>query len=185
MEFDKKIKEKYPKTTKAILEAFLGESGARNKYEFFAKVARKESHQKLADFFEETAKNEFEHAKLLYKLIGGIGDTNKNLKTCIEDEIQENTTMYPNFAKIADKEGFKDAKELFEKLAKIEKEHEKRFKRLLKQLENNTLYQSHTKEKIVWICQKCGNVEYASQPPKICPVCEHPKGYYEKGQTQY
>ncbi len=179
------IEKKYPKTYKAIMEAFAGESQARNKYDFFAKVARKEGHQKLADFFEETARNEHEHAKLLFKLVEGIGDSKKNLQTCIDGEHYENTSMYPGMEKIAEKEGFKQAKILFSLLAKVEKEHEERFKRLLSELKDGTLYSSKDGEKIAWVCRKCGNVHYGKVPPKKCPVCDHPQGYYERGQQQY
>ena len=182
---DKDIMKKYPKTSKAILEAFAGESQARNKYDFYAKVARKEGHQVIGDFFEETAKNEQEHAKLLLKLLSGINDTKTNLKTAQEGEHYEEQTMYPDFAKIAKEEGFKEAENLFKKLAVIEKHHEERFKRLLKELEDNTLYDSNTGEKIIWICQKCGNIEEGINPPEICPVCKHPKGYFTREQKEY
>ena len=174
---------KYPKTSKVIMEAFAGESQARNKYDFFAKVAKKEGHQKLADFFEETARNEQQHAKLLFKLLNGISNTQDNLKVCIEGENYEHTTMYPDFAKIAKQEGFKEAEELFNKIAKVEIEHENRFKTLLSKLENNTLYRSDNNEPIAWICRVCGNVETAIEPPEKCPVCNHPKGYFEKQTT--
>lgn len=179
------IEKKFPETFKVIMEAFSGESQARNKYDFFAKVARKEGHSKLADFFEETARNEMQHAKLLYKLVGGISDTKDNLKTAMKGEEYENTTMYPTFAKIAKKEGFKEAEFLFSRLVEIEKEHEERFKRLLEELNNNTLYSSKTGEKIAWICQVCGNIEYGENAPKICPVCKHPQGHFERLNENY
>lgn len=185
MKFNKEIKEKYPKTFNAILEAFAGESEARNKYDFFSKIARKEGHPKIADFFDETSRNEKMHAKLLYKLIEGLGDTKENLQTCIDGENYEQTSMYPKFEKIADEEGFIEAKFLFSKLAVIEKEHEERFQRILEELENNTLYSSKTGEKIAWICQVCGNIEYGEHPPEKCPVCKHPKGHFERLQNQY
>lgn len=182
---DEKIEKKYPKTFKAIMEAFAGESQARNKYDFFAKVAKKEGHPKLADFFKETSRNEMMHAKLLFKLVNGIGDTKENLNTCIEGENYEHTSMYPEFEKIAKKEGFKKAEFLFARLAIIEKEHEERFKRLLEELEDNTLYSSKTGKPIAWICQVCGNVEYGEKPPEVCPVCAHPKGHFERMQKEY
>lgn len=176
---------KHPKTVEAIKEAFSGESQARNKYDFFAKVARKEGHQKLGEFFEETARNEQEHAKLLFKLIGGISNTADNLHEAANGEHYENESMYPNFAKIAKEEGFKEAEMLFNKLAKIEKYHEERFKRLLTELNDESLYNSKTEEKIAWICRKCGNVETAIKAPVKCPVCAHPQGYYEREQVEY
>ena len=180
---DNSIKEKFPKTFENIMAAFAGESQARNKYDFFAKVAAKEGHQKLAEFFSETARNEQEHAKLLFKLVSGIGDSKANLGECIDGEHYETEEMYPSFAKVAVEEGFDDAKKLFDKLAKIEKHHEERYKRLLNELENGTLYKDD--KKVVWICRKCGNVHEGSAPPEKCPVCNHPRGYYEKEQTQY
>lgn len=185
MAINKEIMKKYPKTSKAILEAFAGESQARNKYDFYAKVAAKEGHQKLAEFFEETARNEHEHAKLILRLLEGIGDTKTNLKDCIEGENYEHTTMYPDFAKIAKEEGFADAEKLFSGLVKIEKHHDERFERLLKELENETLYDSKTGEAIVWICRKCGNIETGINPPEKCPVCNHPQGYFERMQKEY
>lgn len=182
---DNNIKKQFPKTYEAILEAFSWESEARNKYDFFAKIARKEGHPKLDDFFRETATNENQHAKLLYKLIGWLGDTKENLKTCIEGEEYEHKSMYPNFAKIAKEEWFKEAEILFTKLAEIEKHHALRFKRLLDELEDWTLYNSKTWEKIAWICQICGNVEYGINPPLVCPVCDHPQGHYERMQNKY
>jgi len=176
---------KYPKTSKAIMDAFAGESQARNKYDFYAKVARKEGHQRLADFFEETAKNEQEHAKLLLKLVKGISNTKDNLQSAIDGEHYEQTSMYPEFSKIAQEEGFAQAQTLFDKLAKIEKHHDERFERLLKELNENTLYDSKTQEKIIWICKKCGNIEEAVNPPQVCPVCNHPQGYFEREQKEY
>jgi rubrerythrin len=181
---DESLKNKFPQTYSNILAAFAGESQARNKYDFFAKTARKEGHQKLADFFEETARNEQEHAKLLLKLLKGIGNSKNNLQECIDGEHYETEEMYTNFEKIAKEEGFQDAQKLFSKLAKIEKHHEERYKRLLNQLENDVLYSSR-EEKISWICKKCGNVHKGVEAPDVCPVCSHPKGYYEKEQQEY
>lgn len=179
------LKKKYPKTVDAIMQAFAGESQARNKYDFFAKAARKEGHQKLADFFEETARNEHEHAKLLFKLLSGISNTKDNLKVAMDGEHYENETMYPDFAKIAKEEGFSEAQSLFEKLVKVEKEHEERFQRLLDELQGNTLYSSANGDEIEWKCQKCGNVEKVKDAPQVCPVCKHPQGYFEKKEHNY
>ena len=181
---DESLKNKYPRTFENIMSAFSGESQARNKYDFFAKVAKKEGHEKLAEFFEETARNEQEHAKLLFKLVKGLSNTSDNLQECIDGEHYETEEMYPGFAKVAKEEGFTKAQELFEKLARIEKTHEDRYRRLLEELENNTLYTSKGDD-IAWICRKCGNVHNAQEPPEVCPVCSHPKGYYEREQREY
>lgn len=173
-------KKEYPKTYECLMQAFSGESQARNKYDFFAKVARKEGHQNLGDFFEETARNEQEHAKLLYNILVGVGNTSANLKTAAEGEHYENVTMYPDFAKIAKEEGFKEAQNLFENLQKIEKVHAKKFEAMLKKLENNTLYTSESGKKIVWVCQKCGHIENSIDAPQKCPVCNHPQGYFKQ-----
>ena len=174
------VKKKYPETYKAIMEAFAGESQARNKYDFFAKVARKDGHQKLAEFFEETARNECEHAKLLFKLVSGISGTANNLKAAAAGENFENTSMYPRMAKTAKQEGFNDAKKLFNLLGKIEKEHEDRFNRLLKEFENDSLYKAKESSDMVWKCRKCGHVHSGDEAPNKCPVCKHPQGYFER-----
>lgn len=182
---DESIRNEYPETYKALLESFSWESEARNKYDFYAKVARKSWHPKVADFFEETAKNEMQHAKLLFKLLSWIWNTEDNLKDCIEGEKHEHTSMYPKFEAIAAKEGFKEAELLFWQLSKIEKSHEERFKRLLSELEDKTLYSSKTWEPIAWICQVCWNIEYWISAPNICPVCAHPKWHFERMQENY
>lgn len=179
------VKDKFPKTYEAIMNSFSGESMARNRYDYFAKVAKKEGNHKLADFFEETARNEQMHAKLLFRLVNGISDSKTNIAKCIEDEKEEHSSMYPGFAKIAEEEGFEAAKELFEKLAKIEKDHEERFKRLLGELENDTFKESKTGEPIAWICRVCGNIETAVTAPDECPVCSHPQGHFERMQKEY
>jgi len=170
--------DKYPNTVKITLEAFSNESKARNRYEFYAKVARKEGYLKLADFFEITANNEKEHAKLLLKLLNKIKGSMENLQDAINGEHYEHISMYPEYQKIAEEEGFKEAAELFRKLSKIELEHEKRFKKLLEELEGNKFYVSETE--VFWVCRVCGNVEYGKEPPEKCPVCGHPKQYFEK-----
>ena len=179
------VEKKYPKTYEAIMTAFAGESQARNKYDFFAKTARKEGHQKLAEFFEETARNEQEHAKLLFKLVSGIGNTQENLVAAASGEHYEHTSMYPGMEEVAKAEGFADAENLFRLLAKVEEEHENRFKRLLGDLKDETLYSSKDGEKVAWVCRKCGNVHYGKQAPVKCPVCAHPQGYYERKDNSY
>jgi len=179
------VDKKYPKTYEALMSAFAGESQARNKYDFFAKVARKEGHQKLAEFFEETSRNEHEHAKLLFELAQGISNSSNNLKAAAAGEHYETESMYPDFKNIAKEESFSEAEDLFERLAKVEKHHEERFLRLLKELDGDTLYSTNTGKKIAWVCRKCGNVEFAEKAPEKCPVCKHPKAYFEREQQEY
>ena len=173
------VEKKFPKTYEAIMTAFAGESQARNKYDFFAKTAREEGHQKLAEFFEETARNEQEHAKLLFKLVSGIGDTKTNLQTCIDGENYESTTMYPDFAKIAKEEGHKEATRLFSGIGKIEIEHENMFQMLLDRLESDAEFVSDD-ENEAWICEVCGHVHYGKKALKNCPVCKHGEEYQSR-----
>ena len=165
------------KTEENHLAAFAGESQARNKYDFFAKVARKEGFEKLAEFFEETAINEHEHAKLIFKLLKGIGDSKKNLQTGIEGETYEYTDMYPGFAKVAREEGEIEAAMFFETVSKVEEQHAKRYKSLLENLESDKLLKKD--QSIKWKCRKCGYIHEGKEPPERCPLCDHPKGYYE------
>jgi len=164
-------------TEKNLQAAFEGESQARNKYNYFAKVARKEGLHYIAKIFDETAENEMQHAKDEFKLLGGIGDTVANLKEAIDGENYETLEMYPNFAKIAREEGNNQAAILFEQIAKVEAKHRDRYKRLLEMLENGTLYKRE--EPIKWKCQKCGYIHEGTEPPKMCPCCKHPQEYYE------
>jgi rubrerythrin len=165
------------KTEKNLMEAFAGESQARNKYDYFAKVARNQGYHYIAKIFEETALNEKQHAKDECKLLKGIGDTRVNLKAAIDGEHYENTEMYPTFAKEAELEGNLEAARLFKQIAKVEVEHEKRYRRLLNMVEQGTVYQRETP--IKWICSKCGYVHEGKTPPDVCPSCQHPKEYYE------
>lgn len=165
------------KTEENLKAAFAGESQARNKYDYFAKVARKEGYHFIARLFEETALNEHQHAKDEFKLLKGIGDTIANLKAAAEGENYEHTEMYPTFAKEAEEEGNTEAAILFRQIAKVEKEHENRYNKLLKMLEDGTLYKR--KKPIKWKCQKCGYIHEGTEPPEKCPSCKHPKGYYE------
>ncbi len=164
------------KTEKNLQAAFAGESQARNKYTYFAKAARKEGYHYIASIFEETADNEMQHAKDEFKLLNGIGNTAANLKAAIEGEHYETTEMYPTFAKEAEEEGNSEAARLFRQIAKVEKEHEERYNKLLQMVENGTMFK---KEKpIRWKCSKCGYIHEGTEPPEKCPSCRHPKGYF-------
>lgn len=165
------------KTEENLKEAFAGESQARNKYTYFAKVARKEGYHYIAKIFDETAINEMQHAKDEFKLLKGIGDTKANLKEAIAGEHYETTEMYPAFAKEAEEEGNKGAAALFKQIAKVEKEHEERYKRLLKMVEDGTVFKRE--KPIKWKCSKCGFIHEGKEPPAMCPSCKHPKEYYE------
>ncbi len=165
------------KTEENLQAAFSGESQARNKYSYFAKVARKEGHHYIAKFFEETAENEMQHAKDEFKLLNGIGNTLANLKAAIEGESYETTTMYPEFAKTAREEGNNEAALLFEQIAKVEAKHRDRYQKLLAMLENDTLYKRETS--VQWKCLKCGYVHEGKEPPTKCPCCKHPREYFE------
>lgn len=165
------------KTEENLKAAFAGESQARNKYDYFAKVAEKEGYHYIAKLFRETAINEHQHAKDEFKLLNGIGDTKANLKEAIEGEDYETTTMYPEFAKVAEEEGNTEAAILFKQIGKVEKEHRERYKKLLKRVEDGTVFIRD--EPIRWKCSKCGYIHEGKEPPKKCPSCKHPKEYYE------
>ncbi|MFP4424300.1 MAG: rubrerythrin [Candidatus Woesearchaeota archaeon] len=165
------------KTEENLKAAFAGESQARNKYDYYAKAARKEGFHYIARIFEETALNELQHAKDEFKRLNGIGDTKANLKAAIEGEHYETTDMYPTFAKEAEEEGNQDAANLFRQIAKVEEKHEKRFRKLLEMVENGTAYKRDNE--ITWKCSKCGYIHKGTQPPEECPSCKHPKEYYE------
>lgn len=165
------------KTEENLKAAFAGESQARNKYTYFAGVARKEGYHYIAKIFEEAAHNEMRHAKDELALLAGIGDTKANLKEAIAGEHYETTQMYPTFAKEAEEEGNAEAARLFSQVGKIEKHHEERFRKLLEMLENDTLY--HRQQPIRWKCSVCGYIHEATDPPLKCPACKHPREYYE------
>ena len=165
------------KTEENLKAAFAGESQARNKYTYYAKVARKEGYLYIAKLFEETAENEMQHAKDEFKLLKGIGDTKTNLKAAIDGENFEHTDMYPTFAKEAEEEGNEEAAKLFKQVAKVEKEHEERYKKLLEMVENGTVFKRD--KPIKWKCSKCGFIYEGTEPPEKCPSCKHPKEYYE------
>lgn len=168
-----------------LMKAFEGESQARNKYEYFAKVAQKEGFRDIAEHFQRAANNEKVHAKLelaLYNRMttnsdNNFPDTKENLKEAIEGESYENQTMYPDFAKIAKEEGYKEAQRLFDGIGKIEIEHENMFKMLLNRLENEEEFVSEEEE---WICEVCGHVHRGKKALKTCPVCKHPQEYQSR-----
>ena len=165
------------KTIENLKAAFAGESQARNKYTFFAKVARKEGYHYIAKLFEETADNERQHAKDHLRMLGGIGDTVANLKEAIGGEDYEVVEMYPTFAKEAEEEGNTQAANAFMQVAKIEAHHRERYKRILEMVEAGTVYKRE--QPIKWKCGICGYIHEGTEPPKKCPSCEHPQQYYE------
>ncbi|MBT6182364.1 rubrerythrin family protein [archaeon] len=165
------------KTEDNLKTAFSGESQARNKYDYFAKVAKKEGYLYIAKVFEETAINEMQHAKEEFKLLNGIGDTAKNLKEAIKGEHYETEDMYPVFSKEAEAEGNKEAAKLFADIGKVEKHHEERFKKLLKMVEDGTVFKRE--KPIRWKCMKCGHIHEGVMPPEKCPTCDHPREYFE------
>ena len=165
------------KTEENLENAFAGESQARNKYDYFAKVARKEGFHYIAKIFEETALNEMQHAKDEFKLLKGIGSTKDNLKAAIEGEHYENTEMYPQMQKDAEEERNTVAAELFKEISEVEEHHEQRYKKLLEMIEKGTLYKRD--KPIKWKCSKCGYIHEGTEPPAICPSCKHEREYYE------
>ncbi len=177
-------------TEKNILTAFAGESQARNRYTFFASQAKKEGYEQIYGIFLETADNEKEHAKRLFKFLEGgdaevqasfpagiIGSTMDNLKEAAGGENYEHTTMYPEFANTADKEGLPEVAETMRAIAVAEKEHERRYLGLLNNLKNDTVFKRD--EVVKWRCRNCGYIHEGTEPPKECPACAHPKSYYE------
>jgi len=171
------------KTEKNLRAAFAGESQARNKYNFFSKVARNEGLHYIAKIFDETAENEMQHAKDEFKQLSAIGDTKTNLKAALEGESYEVVTMYPQFAEEAEKEGFSEAARVFRQIAKVEKQHMERYKSLLKMLDEGTLYKRETP--IKWKCSKCGLVHEGTEPPKKCPACLHAQEYFEPANLSF
>ncbi len=178
------------KTEQNLLKAFAGESQARNRYEFFAKEARKEGLEQIAALFEETAINEKAHAKKFFRYLEGrmvtitaaypagkIGNTLENLKAAAEGENEEWTALYPEFARIAEEEGFKQIAVTFRTIAKVEAAHEKRFLKLYSNLESGKVFERDGK--VVWKCRVCGFLHEASRPPKKCPACDHDQAYFE------
>lgn len=187
------------KTVENLTKAFIGESQARNRYTFYAKIAQKEGFEQIAETFMITADNEKEHAKWLFRLINKLkktdvmtveaaaplvlGTTKDNLKAAIAGEHYENTEMYPGFAETAEKEGFEEIAERLKAISKAEEHHEERYKKLLAVLESKTVFKKD--KKVYWICRKCGYLHEAEEPPEKCPSCDHPSSYFELKCEEY
>ena len=171
------------KTEANLKAAFAGESQARNKYTYFASQAKKDGYEQIAAIFEETAHNEKEHAKMWLKELNGIGNTAENLKAAADGENYEWTDMYDEFAKVAKEEGFDRIAYLFEAVGKIEKEHEERFKKLLENVEEGKVFEAG--EVKIWKCRNCGHIVVGTKAPENCPVCSHPKAYFEIKAENY
>ncbi len=172
------------KTEANLMTAFAGESQARNKYTYYASKARKDGYVQIANLFEETANNEKEHAKMWFKLLhGGIGDTLENLKDAAAGENYEWTDMYAGFAKTAREEGFDNIADLFEGVAKIEKEHEARYLKLVENLEKGLVFSRDGD--VIWQCSNCGHIVIGKQAPEVCPVCAHPQAYFQIKAENY
>ena len=171
------------KTEKNLMTAFAGESQARNKYTYFASVAKKEGYVQISKLFEATAANEKEHAEIWFKLLGGIGTTAENLKAAAEGENYEWTDMYSTFAKEAKEEGFDHIAFLFEGVAKIEKEHEARYLKLLENVEGGLVFSRENDA--IWQCSNCGHIVIGKKAPQVCPICAHPQSYFEIKAENY
>ncbi len=170
-------------TQKNLIEAFSGESQARNKYTFFASVAKKEGYEQMAEIFLHTAENEREHAKMWFKELSGIGNTLENLESAADGENYEWTDMYENFAKTAEEEGFLELAIKFRAVGEIEKQHEQRYRALMKNIETNQVFEKS--EVKVWECRNCGHIIVGTKAPEICPVCNHPQSYFEVQKNNY
>lgn len=177
-------------TEKNLLTAFAGESQARNRYNYFAKQAKKDGYEQISGIFAETADNEKEHAKRLFKFLEGgeveiqaafpagvIGPTTDNLKAAAAGENYEHTTMYPEFAKMADKEGFNEIADVFRNIANAEAQHEKRYLALINNIKTGTVFKRETV--VTWRCRNCGYIHEGKEPPEKCPACAHPQAYFE------
>ena len=170
-------------TEKNLEAAFAGESQARNKYTYFASVAKKEGYEQISALFLKTAENEKEHAKMWFKELKGIGNTPENLKAAADGENYEWTDMYENFAKTAEAEGFPELAEKFRGVAAIEKHHEERYRALLKNVEMQQVFEKS--EIKVWECRNCGHIVVGTKAPEVCPVCNHPQSYFEIAEENY
>jgi len=191
-------------TIRNLTKAFIGESQARNRYTFYSKIARKEGFEQIAEVFLITAENEKEHASWLFRLINELkkksdenldeieveaaapttlGDTATNLKSAIAGENYEHTKMYPEFADVAEKEGFPDIAKRLRAIAKAEEHHEERFKKLLKEVEAGTVFKKE--EEVWWVCRECGYVHFGKEPPEKCPSCDHPRSFYQIKCEEY
>ncbi len=192
------------KTIQNLVKAFIGESQARNRYTFYAKIAKKEGFEQISEIFLLTADNEREHAKWLFRLINELkkkssetldkikveavtpttlGDTVQNLKAAIAGENYEHTQMYPDFAEVAEEEGFPEIARRLRAIAVAEKHHEERYQKLLKEVEGNTVFKKE--RKVYWVCRKCGYIHEGEEPPDECPSCSHPKNYFELKCEEY
>ena len=171
------------KTEQNLMTAFAGESQARNKYTYFASVAKKEGYEQISAIFLQTAENEKEHAKLWFKALGGISDTAANLLAAAEGENYEWTDMYDTFAKEAEEEGFKALAFQFRAVAEIEKAHEERYRKLLSNVEMQKVFEKS--EMTMWECRNCGHLVMGTKAPELCPVCAHPKSYFEVRKENY
>lgn len=183
-------------TEKNLLKAFAGESQARNRYTLFAEVAKKEGYEQIAEVFLETAENELEHARIFFNYLEGgnveitatypagvEGKTTENLHAGADGENEEWNDLYPHFAKTADEEGFKKIAASFRMIAKIEKEHEERYRKFIQNLEEDVVFE--TDGPTIWFCRKCGYVHVGKKAPGMCPVCLHPKAYFERKKQNY
>ena len=170
-------------TEKNLWAAFAGESQAHTKYLYYASQAKKDGYVQISNIFNETAVNEKAHAKIWFKLVAGVGTTAENLEAAADGEHEEWTSMYPEFAKVAREEGFTKIANLFEAVAKIEKEHEERYRLLLANVKDEAVFKKG--EKIIWQCRNCGYVCESPQAPQVCPVCAHPQAYFEQLKKNY
>ncbi len=171
------------KTEKNLMAAFAGESQARNKYTYFASVAKKEGYEQIAAIFQQTADNEKEHAKLWFKALGELGTTAQNLKAAAEGENYEWTDMYATFAKEAEEEGFMALAAQFRMVGAIEKAHEERYLALLNNVEMQKVFEKS--EEVMWDCRNCGHLVIGKKAPELCPVCAHPQSYFKLRATNY
>ena len=170
-------------TEKNLRAAFSGESEARNKYTYFASKAKKEGFEQIAALFQKTADNEKEHAKIWFKELNGIGDTAQNLGAAADGENYEWTDMYAGFAKTAEEEGFPELAAKFRMVGEIEKQHEERYRALLKNVETQQVFEKS--EVKVWECRNCGHIVVGTKAPEVCPVCAHPQAYFEINEKNY
>ena len=171
------------KTEKNLMTAFAGESEARNKYTYFASVAKKEGYEQISAIFLKTAENEKEHAKMWIKALGGLSDTAKNLAAAAEGENYEWTDMYATFAKEAEEEGFTKLAAQFRMVGEIEKHHEERYRALLSNVEMQKVFEKS--EQTMWECRNCGHLVMGKKAPEVCPVCAHPQSYFEVRAENY
>jgi rubrerythrin len=170
-------------TEKNLWAAFAGESQARNKYTYFASIAKKEGYEQIAGIFLETAGNEKEHAEVEFEFLQELGNTMANLKAAAEGEHCEWTEMYPEFERVAREEGFEKIAEAFKEIAEVEEEHEKRYLALMKNIEGGKVFKRD--KAVKWKCRNCGYIHEGTEAPEICPACAHPQSYYELAAENY